>query len=139
MRPDEPALFEGKQAVDDRGRVSFVNSFSLERFVRFYVVENHPQGFIRAWHGHKQEAKAVTVTSGSALICAVRIDDWEAPSKRLEVSRFVLSENNPAVRLIPPGFANGFMTLTYGAKITFFPTSTVEESISDDFRYPAEY
>jgi dTDP-4-dehydrorhamnose 3,5-epimerase-like enzyme len=42
---------------------------------------NHAAGFIRAWHGHKKEAKYVLVVKGSALVCAVGIDNWVNPSK----------------------------------------------------------
>ena len=37
----------------------------------------------------------------------------------------------------PAGFANGFMSLTEGAKIVFFSTSTLQESLGDDIRFPA--
>jgi dTDP-4-dehydrorhamnose 3,5-epimerase len=65
------------------------------------------------------------------------VDDWERPSPGLEVSRFVLSASTPAVLRIPEGYANGFMTLTPAAKLMFFSTSTLEESLGDDFRFPA--
>ena len=37
----------------------FVNDFNFENVKRFYQVENHRQGFIRAWHGHKKEGKYI--------------------------------------------------------------------------------
>ncbi len=132
-------LIKGGIAVDDRGSVSFVNDFNFENVKRFYAVENHKQGFIRAWHGHKKESKYALVVKGSALVCAVEIDDWEEPSKDLEVNRFVLSEKSPSVLFIPAGYANGFMSLTEDAKIIFFSTSTLEESLNDDYRFDARY
>ena len=136
---DSVILLQGNQAIDDRGSVSFVNDFSLNKFNRFYAVENHSRGFVRAWHGHKEEAKAVTVIAGTALVCAVKIDNWEVPSTDLRVERFVLSAHQPAVLLIPPGFANGFMTLTSDAKLLFFSSSTLAQSVADDFRFPSDY
>ena len=136
---DQVRLIEGGLAVDDRGQVSFVNAFGFEGVKRFYAVANHRQGFVRAWHGHRREGKFVYVAQGSALVAAVRIDDWERPSKDLPVERFVLSAQKPAVLWIPPGHANGFMSLTPDAVLLFFSTSTVEESRQDDVRFPARH
>jgi len=134
-----PKLMKGGIAVDDRGSVSFVNDFNFTNVKRFYAVENHKRGFIRAWHGHKNESKYALVVKGSALVCAVEIDDWEKPSKDLEVNRFILSEKSPSVLFIPAGYANGFMSLTEDAKIMFFSTSSLEESLNDDYRFDARY
>lgn len=129
----------GGKAFDDRGSLAFINDLDLSQFKRFYVVENHSMGFVRAWHGHKQESKAVVVVSGSALVAAVKIDNFDSPSKDLSVERTVLSAEKPGALLIPAGYANGFMTLTEGAKVMFFSTSSLEESAGDDFRFDARY
>jgi dTDP-4-dehydrorhamnose 3,5-epimerase-like enzyme len=135
----EPRLLEGAVAVDDRGTVSFVNDFDLAAVRRFYTVSNHRQGFVRAWHAHRDERKYVTVLRGSALVCCVPIDDWDNPSTDQPVSRFVLSELKPSVVEIPEGYANGFMSLTDDVSVMFFSSSTLEESHGDDVRYPARH
>ena len=127
----------GGKAFDDRGSLSFINDLDLTMFKRFYIVENHSKGFVRAWHGHKKEAKAVVVVSGAALVAAVKVDNWDSPSKDLQVERVVLSAEKPGALLIPAGYANGFMTLTESAKVMFFSTSSLEESAGDDFRFDA--
>ena len=137
--PDTPTLLAGGLAVDDRGEVGFVNEFDFAGVKRFYTVRNHRTGFVRAWHGHRREAKYVTVVAGAALVGAVRIDDWARPSPDLPVSRFVLSAAAPRVLYIPPGYANGFMSLTDGARLVFFSTATVAESSADDVRFAARY
>ncbi len=129
----------GGKAFDDRGALSFINDLDLSAFKRLYIVENHAQGFVRAWHGHKKEAKAVVVVAGAALVAAVKIDNWDKPSKDLEVQRTVLSSEKPGALLIPAGYANGFMTLTEGAKVMFLSTSSLEESVGDDFRFDAKH
>ena len=129
----------GGKAFDDRGSLTFINDLDLTIFKRFYIVENHAQGFVRAWHGHKKEAKAVVVVSGSALVAAVKIDNWDSPSKDLKVERVVLSAEKPSALLIPAGYVNGFMTLTASAKVMFLSTSSLEESAGDDFRFDARY
>ena len=135
----KPILMSGGLAADDRGELGFVNDFHFDGVKRFYTVANYRQGFIRAWHGHKREAKYVTAVSGAAVIGAVRIDNWDEPSRELPVDRFVLSAHKPAVLYIPAGFANGFMSLTADLKLMFFSTSTLDESQGDDFRYDARY
>lgn len=135
----EPQLIKGGLAVDDRGTVGFVNDFNFTDVKRFYTVENHKQGFVRAWHAHKKEAKYVMTVKGSAIIGAVKIDNWENPSKDLKINRFVLSEKNPSVLFIPAGYANGFMSLTEDAKLIFFSTSELKDSLNDDIRYDAHY
>ncbi len=129
----------GGKAFDDRGSLSFINDLDISIFKRFYVVENHVQGFVRAWHGHKQEAKAVVVIAGAALVAAVKIDNWDKPSKDLDVQRVVLSSEKPGALLIPAGYANGFMTLTEGAKVMFLSTSSLDQSAGDDFRFDVNY
>jgi dTDP-4-dehydrorhamnose 3,5-epimerase len=139
LQSEVPALLEGGLGVDDRGQVAFVNGFGFEGVKRFYMVSNHRQGFIRAWHGHQREAKYVTVVQGSALVCAVKVDDWEHPSREAQVHRHVLSSLKPSVLFIPAGYANGFMSLTEDAKLMFFSTSTVEESRNDDIRFESRH
>jgi dTDP-4-dehydrorhamnose 3,5-epimerase len=120
-------LINGGLAVDDRGSVRFVNDFDFQNVKRFYQVENHRQGFIRAWHGHKKEGKYVYVVSGSALIGVVNMDTKE-------VQKFVLSDKLPKVLWIPAGNYNGFKSLEENTKIMFFSTSTLKESLGDDIR-----
>jgi dTDP-4-dehydrorhamnose 3,5-epimerase len=121
-------VISGGMAVDDRGVVSFVNDFNFEGVKRFYQVENHGRGFIRAWHAHKKESKYIYVTRGTFLVGIVNLDTEE-------VRKFVLSADKPSVLFVPPNHANGFMNLTNGGSIMFFSTSTLEESLGDDIRY----
>jgi dTDP-4-dehydrorhamnose 3,5-epimerase len=135
---DSPSILAGGLAVDDRGSLLFANDFDLSPYKRFYTVKNHRQGFVRAWHGHKFEQKAVLPVAGDFLVCAVKIDDWENPSRDLKVERFVLSSSAPRMLIIPPGYANGFMNLSEGEnRLMFFSTSTLQESAADDIRFDA--
>lgn len=125
-------LLTGGVFVDDRGPLRFVNEFNFEGVKRFYQVENHERGFIRAWHGHKKEGKYVYVAKGSAWIGTVDMDDEK------QAERYVLSDKSPKVLFIPPGKYNGFQTLEEGTIILFFSTATTEESKGDDYRHPYE-
>lgn len=139
MESPVPVLIEGGLGIDDRGIVAFVNDFNFDGVKRFYTVSNHRQGFIRAWHGHRREAKYVTVVKGAALVCAVEVNHWDNPATDAKVHRHVLSCEKPSVLFIPAGFANGFMSLAADTKLMFFSTSTVEESRSDDVRFDAHH
>lgn len=134
---EEPVLFEGGLAADDRGRVAYVNAFDFSGVKRFYTVSNHRRGFIRAWHGHRHEAKYATVVQGAMLVCCVAVDDWDHPDANLPVHRFTLSETKPSVLFVPAGYANGFMSLTDDAKIMFFSTASLDDSLQDDIRFDA--
>ena len=132
-------IFNGGLSVDDRGEVTFINDFNFESVKRFYMVSNHKAGFVRAWHAHKREAKYVAAVTGAAIVGAVKIDDWDKPSVDLPVGRYVISSNKPQVLYIPPGYANGFMSLTSDLKLIFFSTAKLDESANDDIRYDARY
>lgn len=123
-------LINGGTFVDDRGPLRFVNDFNFEGVKRFYQVENHERGFIRAWHGHHKEGKYVYVARGSAWIGIVDMEDEK------QAERYILSDKSPKVLFIPPGKYNGFQTLEEGTIILFFSTSTTEESKGDDIRQP---
>lgn len=132
-------LIVGGSATDDRGTLMFINAFDTMKARRFYVVSNHAQGFVRAWHGHRKEGKYVTVLRGAALVAAVRVEDMANPDPAALVERYVLSERSPSMLYIPPGFANGAMTLTADAIIQYFSTATLDESKGDDFRIDARF
>lgn len=120
-------ILSGGISVDDRGSVRFVNDFNFDKVKRFYQVENHRRGFIRAWHGHLKEGKYVYVSKGSALIGVVNMETNE-------ISKFVLTDKIPKVLWIPSGNYNGFKTLEENTSIIFFSTSTLDESLNDDIR-----
>ncbi len=135
----EPTLIKGGLAVDDRGNVSFVNDFNFSDVKRFYMIQNHQTGFVRAWHGHKKESKYFFVVDGEALICGIKIDDWEKPSKDLKINKFVLSALTPSILYLPAGYANGLMSLSPNTKVMVFSASTLQDSLGDDIRFEARY
>lgn len=134
-----PFVLEGNVFKDERGEVGFVKGFSLPEVKRFYTVKNHKKYMIRAWHGHKKEAKFVYALSGKALLGVAAIDNWEKPSKKLHVHTFIMDAKKPTIVYIPPGYVNGFQSLTTNARLMFFSTSTFEESVADDIRFEKDY
>ena len=136
---ETPRLIRGGIAFDDRGAVRVVNDFDLSVARRFYTVSNHRAGFVRAWHAHRHEAKYVTVLVGAALVGAVAVDDWENPSREASVHRQVLCAAQPAILYVPPGYANGIMSLTDDALVQVFSNKSLHESLQDDVRFPARH
>lgn len=119
---------KGDIFADDRGFLRFVNDFDFSGVKRFYQVENYSMGYIRAWHGHKKEAKYVYVPQGSALVGIVNLETEE-------IHKFTLSSQKPSILYIPPGYANGFKTLEEKTIMMFFSTSTLKDSHGDDYRF----
>lgn len=124
--------FNGDVFTDDRGSVRFVNDFDFNGIKRFYQVQNHEIGFIRAWHGHLFEGKYVYVAKGSAWIGIVNMENTEVRKT------YVLSDKKPSVMYIPQGNYNGFKTLEEDTIILFFSNKSVNESKGDDHRLPYE-
>jgi dTDP-4-dehydrorhamnose 3,5-epimerase len=142
MTSREPKTTKGGVFGDDRGFIRFINDFDPYelKIRRFYQVENHRSGYVRAWHGHFNEGKYVYVAKGTALVAACRMipDIPIVPSDKIELGdpqTVTLSSSVPSVLFIPPGFANGFKTLEEGTVILFYSTSTLEESKTDDIRF----
>ena len=120
-------IFNGGIAVDDRGSVSFVNDFDFKGVKRFYMVQNHEKGFVRAWHGHKKESKYILVTRGTIRLILVNMET--------EIQEeYILSDKKPQILFIPAGYYNGFQTLADDTQVMFFSTTTLEESKDDDYR-----
>ena len=135
---EKPNLIKGGLAVDDRGTLRFVNDFNLDGVRRFYMVQNHEAGFIRAWHGHAHEAKFVYVVSGSALLVAVPLELAKADTPLETFYRTVLSDSAPSILKIPGGYYNAFKTLTPDCRLMFFSDTSIAQSQADDLRLPYE-
>lgn len=138
---EDVKLLKGASAVDDRGYLSFVNDFDFSNVKRFYSVCNHDINFIRAWHGHEREAKYVYVVKGTILLGLVELDKYnkDVVGKIEDVKKFILSDKNPSVLYIPPGYFNGFKNLENDTRVIFYSTTTLEESKGDDIRLDYDY
>lgn len=142
-----PQIYKGDIAVDDRGELQFINQLDLSKVKRFYTVQNHTPGFIRAWHGHLKEEKYLTMISGSALVAVIRMIPSSSSGNGYAMRAsfqtdgysniYALNSSGPRVLYIPGGYAHGFKLLTEDSKIMIFSTATVEESKKDDYRYDA--
>lgn len=123
-------ILVGSTYTDDRGIVTFCNDFDFKDVKRFYMVQNHKAGFVRAWHGHRKEGKYVFVPKGAVLIAVKPMESTDQ-----EIEQYTITGAN--ILYIPPGYYNGFQTLTDDTQVMFFSSSTLEDSKDDDIREPA--
>ena len=130
-------LIKGGVHKDERGIVTFFNTFDVSRADRFYTVHSQKTHQIRGWVGHRREHKWFTALSGTLIVAVVKPDNWDAPSKRLEVKQFSLSSEEPAVLYVPPGHATASIMLTPDAHLGIFSSGNIEDASSDDYRFDA--
>tara|TARA_B100002052_G_scaffold288343_1_gene304406 strand:- start:351 stop:773 length:423 start_codon:yes stop_codon:yes gene_type:complete len=135
----KPIIFEGGISFDKRGSVSYNNSLILGKVKRFYIVQNKKNHFVRAWHGHKVEAKYILCIKGKVKVSAVRIKNFKKPKKNSKVYSWIIDEKKPSVIYIPPGFANGTKSLLRGTKIFVLSTSSLKDSLEDDYRFEENF
>jgi len=134
----KPILFESKSNSDHRGKVSFTNDLNLNKVVRTYKVINKQARTVRAWHGHKIEEKWISVEDGEFLVCVVKVEDFENPSKDQEVFKFNMTPDS-GILYIPKNYANGAMNLTENNAVRYYSSLPLEESIDDDYRFESDF
>ena len=74
--------------IDDRG--IFANYPICERIVdikRFYTIDNHKAGTIRAFHGHLKEKKFIVVVRGRIQIVIFPFEDVNTEKKKINAHR----------------------------------------------------
>ena len=135
----EPKIISGNRIYDNRGSVRFNNNLEFKNLKRFYTVHNYSKNFIRAWHGHLKEEKFIGCIKGTFQVSAVKLDNIKDPNKKNRVYNFFLNQSDSNFVYIPKGFANGSMSLEENSELLIFSTSSLNESLKDDFRFEAKY
>jgi dTDP-4-dehydrorhamnose 3,5-epimerase len=128
------AVFE-----DERGLLTFFNTFDMTAIKRMYQIAPANTTMIRAWQGHKIERKWFYCIQGSFLIQTVAIDDFDAPNAKTEIQKHQLSEKEPKVMHLPGGHASGIQATTPNSVLLVFSDVTLEDSKNDDYRFPVDY
>lgn len=96
---------------------------------RVYSVYNYATGIVRGFHYHKREWKYFVIVAGAAKFIAIN------PDKPEERFVFVSSVRRPNLVVVPPGFANAWVSLEPSTMLVCASTASLEESIADDHRY----
>lgn len=134
----QPIEIEGSVFSDTRGKIKFFNTFDMTQIVRFYEISPVSTEIIRGWQGHLKEKKWFYCHTGSFIINTINIADKVIPISNRIPERFVLKENTPLILEVPEGSATAFKSLEYGSKLMVFSNFTLEESMTDDIRFPLE-
>jgi dTDP-4-dehydrorhamnose 3,5-epimerase-like enzyme len=129
------SIIKGGVYCDVRGTLSHVNDFNMEKVKRFYIVENTIENPKRAWQAHQLETKWFYVLKGSFLVGLVKPDNWKNPSKDLKVETIILNELESKILHIPPGYANGIVTLEVGSKLLIFSDFDIKKAASDNIKF----
>ena len=135
----KPKIIQGGTFSDHRGTLSYVNDFSFKDIERFYIISNSDTHPVRAWQGHKLDAKNFYCLSGSFRIHYVKIDNWENPSKDLAIETVILTVSESKMLHIPAGYANAIESLELDSKLISFSTLPLSNVSEDDVRYDANY
>lgn len=124
-------VFNGEYRQSDR--TCSIAGVTLTDVSRAYFINNSQKGVIRGFHYHEHETKYFVILRGMAKFVAGNPEDVA------DLHVHVLTERKPQMLIIPPGYANGWMSLTDDCLLLALSSSTFEESKHDDKRYPVDY
>lgn len=96
---------------------------------RVYYVYNYSSGTIRGFHYHAKEWKFFVIVQGSAKFIAINPDN---PEEKYEL--YGSSQKNNLV-IVPPRYANGWMSLEDRTILVCASNLTTKESLADDTRF----
>lgn len=90
---------------------------------------NHSKGVIRGFHYHQKEWKFFVIVNGAAKFIILN------PSRPKEIYNFVSSSRKNNLIIVPPGFANGWMSLEDNTILLCASNLSTNESLKDDQRF----
>lgn len=134
----KPEIIKGGRHTDERGALSFNNSFNALQVKRFYMIENANTGFKRGWQGHKIEQRWFLAVAGKFEIRLIAVDDWEKPSKNPDVQFFVLDAGSFDVLHTPAGYISCIQALEPDSKLLVMADYMIGE-VKDEYRFDIEY
>lgn len=143
----EPVFVKVQTISDDRGfLIPFTDYVDKELINRSYIVEDYGRGVIRGLHYHLKEFKIFTIVSGAGkfitfklpLEMAERNDPDEikkfAQSNPENIKSFVMSSRHHGVLVIPPLYANGWISLEDHTILVSLSNLVYEDAKDDDIR-----
>jgi dTDP-4-dehydrorhamnose 3,5-epimerase len=133
-------LFEPKELNDDRG--FFMESYKKEYFSQFgipeFIQDNHSYSVQNVFRGlHFQwsppQGKLLRVVRGEAMFIELDIRP-DSPTIGSHI-KITLSEENKRILWVPPGFANGFLSLSDGTDVLYKCSSYWNGQAEGSIRY----
>lgn len=129
---EKPTALDLEIYDDDRGfLVPLTNKLNPDLIRRVYVCGNFSKGVIRGFHYHFKEQKFFYIIKGAAKFVAIN------PENDNEKYEFVITERKPKLVIIPPKYANGWISLADETLLVSLSSRTIEEirNDNDDVRY----
>lgn len=131
-----PKIISGNSHSDERGKLTFNNSFDASAVKRIYTIENKDIDFVRGWQGHKIEQRWFSALKGSFKIEVLDIQVIESGIEIIPLT-FCLKENNLDVLHVPAGFVTSIQALESDSKLILMSDYMLGE-INDEIRYPLD-
>jgi dTDP-4-dehydrorhamnose 3,5-epimerase-like enzyme len=115
---------------------------------RVYFIQNSQKDVVRGFHYHKAETKYFVLLQGMAKFITAKLADCDVDylqslkdsnaEGEYDLDTRVLSHRQQQMLIVPPGYANGWMSLTDDCSLLALSSSTFEMSKNDDRRIPPD-
>lgn len=133
-----PKLITGNCHSDQRGILLYNNDFDASLIKRIYIIENENIEFKRGWQGHQIEQRWFSAISGKFKIELIQIDNWENPSKDLEIFTYIIDSEKLNVIHVPSGYISSIQSLEFNSRLLVMADYLLGEN-KDEYRYDIEY
>ncbi|AOW08151.1 WxcM-like domain-containing protein [Flavobacterium gilvum] len=133
-----PKLISGNRYSDQRGTLLYNNNFDASLIKRIYIIENEKLELIRGWQGHQIEQRWFSAVIGRFEIQLIKIDNWEKPSKDLEVFTYLIDSEELNVLYVPNGYISSIQSLELNSKLLVMADYLLGEN-KDEYRFDIEY
>lgn len=134
----EPKLIKGDCHSDQRGKLLYNNDFDASQIKRIYIIENKSTDFRRGWQGHRIEQRWFSVVNGKFKIQLIKIDNWEKPSRNLEVLKYLINSEKLNILHIAQGYITSIQSLEPDSKLLLMADYLLGEA-KDEYRYDIDY
>jgi len=131
-------IITGNSHIDERGKLNFFNQFNLREIVRMYEISPSSTTNIRGWQGHAKEHKWFYCSAGSFTVYLAPLTYFNTVNSDNQITEINISVNSPSILHITGGYATAIKAEVENARLLVFSNFTVEESVSDDFRFSLE-
>ena len=144
---NKPTLLKVQSISDDRGLLRpITDDIDHELFHRCYIVEDYGRFVIRGLHYHKVEMKIFTIVSGAAKFITLKLPQELADRNENDeikayiekhpdsLQSWVLSSRHHGVLIIPPYYANGWVSLEDNSILVSLSNLRFEQAKDDDIR-----
>ncbi len=134
----EPHIIIGNSFSDDRGKIFFNNEFNAVEVKRIYFITNHSLNFVRGWQGHQIEQRWFMCVKGVFEIKIIKVDNWDKPSRDLQVLVYHVNSDNADVLYVPKGYISSIQALEESSKLMAMSDYQLGE-VNDEYRFDSQY